>query len=74
MDVTDLGECRLMRRAIPNMEWVDSYVVGLALFLRTEGGQDVWGRIRMFFDNDFSARLDQEIAADTTTYVQALLR
>ena len=38
------------RSGISNMEWVDNYVLGVALVLRTEGGRNVWGRLRVFFD------------------------
>ena len=61
------------RAGIPDMEWVDSYILGVALVLRTTGGQHFWGRMRGFFDQDFADRLDQEIAAGTTTYLEALL-
>ena len=61
------------RSGIPHMEWVDSYVLGVAMVLRTEGGRDVWGRLRVFFDEGFAETLDKEIDADTTTFLQALL-
>jgi hypothetical protein len=41
------------QRGIPNMEWVDSYVLGVALVIRSDGGRAVWPRLRGFFDEEF---------------------
>jgi hypothetical protein len=61
------------RAGIPNMQWVDSYVLGVAMVLRTEGGRDIWARLRGFFDQRFVERLDEVIEEDSTTFLQALI-
>ena len=61
------------RSGIPNMEWIDSYVLGVVMVLRTRGGRDAWARQRVFFDQSFAERLDKEIGAGTTTFLQNLL-
>jgi hypothetical protein len=61
------------RSGIAHMEWVDTYILGVAMVLRTDGGRDAWGRLRVFFDQDFADALDKEIDADNTTFLQVLL-
>ena len=52
------------------MSWVDSYITGVALSLRSDGGKEVWPRMQGFFDPEFVEAVDREITADTTTFIQ----
>ena len=61
------------REGIENMDWVDRYITGVALTLRSEGGKEVWPRLRVFFDSEFVEAVDRAITADTTTFMQQLL-
>ena len=60
-------------RGIPNMDWVDRYMHGVALVLRSDGGQAAWARIRTFFDEAFVEAIDRLVQEDDTTFVQATL-
>ncbi len=59
-----------MADGIANMSWVDSFITGVALTLRSDGGKEVWPRQRGFFDPEFVEAVDREITADTTTFMQ----
>jgi hypothetical protein len=61
------------REGIVNMDWVDPYITGVALTLRSEGGKEVWPRLRSFFGSAFVEAVDREIRADTTTLMQNAL-
>ena len=61
------------QRGIPNMEWVDKYVLGVALVIRSDGGQAVWPRLRGFFDEVFSEEIERCVQEDDTTFLQAML-
>ena len=61
------------QRGIPNMDWVDGYLLGVANVLRSDGGQLAWARIRPNFDEAFVQALDRRVAEDDTTFVQAML-
>jgi hypothetical protein len=61
------------QRGIPNMEWVDIYVLGVALVIRSDGGQVVWPRLRGFFDEEFSEVIDQRVREGDENFLQALL-
>ncbi len=58
------------REGIASMEWVDAYITGVALPLRSEGGKEFWPRQRGFFDREFVEAVDRAITADTTTFMQ----
>ncbi len=58
------------RDGIANMSWVDSYITGVAVTLRSDGGKEVWPRLQLFFDPEFVEAMDREITADTTTFMQ----
>ena len=60
-------------RGIPNMDWVEKYMLGVALVLRSEGGKAAWPRMRAFFDEAFVDALDRRIADDDTTFAQVVL-
>jgi len=61
------------REGIANMDWVDRYITGVALTLRSEGGKEGWPRLRGYFDSEFVEAVDRAITADTTTMMQQLL-
>ena len=58
------------REGIASMDWVDPYITGIALPLRSEGGKEVWPRLQGFFDREFVEAVGRAITADTTTYMQ----
>ena len=55
------------------MDWVYSYISGVAHTLRSDGGREAWPRITGFFDAEFVEAVNREIAADTTTHLQLML-
>ncbi len=61
------------RSGIPEMTWVDKYVMGVATVLRSPGGAAVWPSMRGWFDEDFVGAVDRKIAEDSTTWLQMLL-
>ena len=61
------------REGIANMDWVDRYIRGIELALRSEGGKEAWPRLRGFFDSEFVEAVDRAITADTKTMMQQLL-
>lgn len=61
------------RHGIPDMEWVDSYLLGIALVLRSTWGRIVWPRMRPFFDAAFAEAMDERIAEETVTQQEAML-
>ena len=61
------------REGIANMSWVDPYITGVVLTLRSDGGKEVWPRQRGFFDPEFVEAVDREITAGTTTFMQQLV-
>ncbi len=60
-------------RGFPHMEWVDVYVNGIALVLRSEGGQIVWPRLRPLFEKPFADALDSMIRAGDSTFLETFL-
>ena len=58
---------------IANMDWVDRYLTGVAITLRSEGGKEAWPRLRDFFAPEFVEAVDRAIKADTKTNLQQLL-
>ena len=60
-------------RGAPNMEFVDDYLLGVALVLRSEGGAIVWPRLRVFFDEGFNRALEAVVREDDTTHLDLLL-
>jgi hypothetical protein len=61
------------QRGTPNMEWVEMYVLGVALVIRSDGGQTVWPRLRGFFDEEFAEAIDQRVREGDETFLQAML-
>jgi hypothetical protein len=60
-------------RGVPNMDFVDGYLLGVALVLRSEGGAIVWPRLRVFFDEGFNRTLEAVMREDDTTHLDLLL-
>ena len=60
-------------RGFPHMEWVDVYVNGIALVLRSEGGQIVWPRLRPLFEKPFADALDSMIRQGDSTFLETFL-
>jgi hypothetical protein len=61
------------RSGIPDMTWVDRYVLGVAAALRSPGGAVVWPKMRGWFDEDFVSAVDSKISEDSTNWLQMLL-
>lgn len=60
------------KRGIPGMDWVDSYVQGVALLLRSEGGRIAWESLRVFYEEDFVRALEQVVEEDSTAWLDSL--
>lgn len=60
-------------RGVPNMDFVDGYLLGVALVLRSDGGAYVWPRLQGFFDDEFLRALETIVNQDDTTYLDRLL-
>jgi hypothetical protein len=60
-------------RGILDMEWVDSYMLGVARVLRSEGGQIAWPRLRGNFEKPFTEALERTIREDEETFLDAIL-
>ncbi len=61
------------KHGVANMEWVDRYVNGVALVLRSDGGKIVWPRLRGFFEKPFADALERTAREDNATYLDVLL-
>ena len=60
------------KRGIPGMDWVDTYVLGVALVLRSAGGCEAWKAIRGFYETDFVRALEQVVEQDSLTWLETL--
>ena len=60
-------------RGVPNMDFVDGYLLGVALVLRSEGGAIAWPRLRVFFDEGFNRALEAVIRQNDSTNLELLL-
>jgi len=60
-------------RGVPNMDFVDGYLLGVAMVLRSEGGAIAWPNLRGFFDEAFLQALDEVVREDDTAYLDLLL-
>jgi hypothetical protein len=72
--ITQTEDAWLARnRGIPNMEWVDAYMGGVALVLRSEGGQTAWPKLCANFEKPFADALEAMVRADNTTFLGVFL-
>jgi len=60
-------------RGIRDMEWVDGYVLGVALVLRSDGGQIVWPRLRAHVEKPFADALERTVREDDATFLEVFL-
>lgn len=51
---------------------LDAYVEGLALTLRSKGGQAIWPRLKDWFDPAFCAAVERQVARSGTTQLERL--
>ena len=51
---------------------LDEYVEGLALVLRSNGGQEMWPRVKAWFDPGFSEAVERQIAKSDTTQLERM--
>lgn len=49
---------------------LDEYVEGLALVLRSEGGKVMWSGLKAWFDAEFCAAVERQIAKSSATIVE----
>ena len=61
------------RRGIPEMDWADTYVEGVASVLRSDGGKVMWPRIRDWFNPDFAADVDEAIMRSDAKWLDIML-
>ncbi len=57
---------------ISGMEWVDTYVLGVAQVLRSDGGRAAWTVIRAFYEEEFARALEQVVEQDDVTLLDVL--
>jgi hypothetical protein len=51
---------------------LDEYVEGLALVLRSNGGQEMWPRAKAWFDPGFGEAVERQIAKSGTTQLERM--
>lgn len=51
---------------------LDEYTEGLALVLRTSGGQLMWPRMKAWFDPEFGQAVERQIAKSNTTQLERI--
>jgi hypothetical protein len=72
--ITQTEDAWLMRRrGIGEIEMVDNMVGGVASVLRSDGGQEMWPRIKHWFDTDFAAAVQAAIEANDATWLDTML-
>ena len=72
--ITQTEDAWLARsRGIPNMEWTDGYMGGVALVLRSEGGQIIWPKLRANFEKPFVDALERAVREDNSTFLGVFL-
>ena len=69
---TEDGYVARRKRAV-DLDWVDSYMLGVAAVLRSPGGNEIWPRMRHWFDEGFVEDLEAKIVEDSTTWLDMLL-
>ncbi len=52
---------------------LDEYTEGLALVLRTSGGQVLWPRMKAWFDPEFGQAVERQIAKSNTTQLERMV-
>jgi hypothetical protein len=57
----------------PDVDWVDRYVLGVSLVLRSPGGRVVWPIIQGWFDRRFIDELDRVVREEDTTWLESML-
>ncbi len=63
----------LSRKLVQDADWVDVYVRGVSLVLRSPGGSIVWPIIQGFYDPRFVDEVDRVVKKESTTWLEALL-
>ena len=72
--ITQTEDAWLARnRGIPNMEWTDGYMGGVALVLRSKGGQIIWPKLRAMFEKPFVDALERAVREDNSTFLGVFL-
>lgn len=61
------------RRGVADTDFVDGYILGIAIVLRSQGGAAVWPKMQAFFDGEFIRVLEAAIQEDDTTYLEFML-
>ena len=51
---------------------LDEYVEGLALVLRSRGGKEMWPALKAWFDPEFGAAVERQIAKSNTTQLERI--
>jgi hypothetical protein len=51
---------------------LDAYLEGLALVLRSNGGKAMWPRMKIWFDPNFCAALERQVARSNTTQIEQI--
>ncbi|MFT7141318.1 MAG: hypothetical protein ACI9B8_003755, partial [Sulfitobacter sp.] len=72
--ITQTEEGYIARRnGIPDMAWVERYMLGVATVLRSNGGLIIWPKLKLWFDEEFTADLESKIAEGEETWLEVIL-
>ena len=69
---TELGYCA-RRDGVEGMDWVDTYLMGIASVLRSPGGQVAAARLARWYEPDFVEELGRKVVAGSETWLEMLL-
>ena len=72
--ITQTEEGYIARRnGIPDMAWVERYMLGVATVLRSNGGSIIWPKLKLWFDEEFTVDLESKIAEGEETWLEVIL-
>jgi hypothetical protein len=72
--ITQTEDAWLMQQhSTENREMAEKFVGGAASVLRSDGGQVMWPRIKTWFNPEFAAAVEQEIASSDATWLDIML-
>ncbi len=64
---------KMRQRGIPELDYTDTMIGGVASVLRSDGGQVMWPRIKAWFDPMFAAEIEKAISAGDETWLDVML-
>ena len=55
------------------MDWIETYIDGVASFVKSKGGREIWMRAANSFDKDFVAAIDKRSESIEYEWLDLLL-